>query len=114
MLACTLLISAAWPRLAAARWAARTNCETARSAKSSATTPTVTEDCRTRPRAIALGTYPSSAAADRMRSRVLGDTTPGRPLRTLLAVWKLTPERAATSLSDTYTTDPPRRERTFA
>src|SRR5689334_11725092 len=38
-----------------------------------------------------------------MRSRVLGDTTPERPLSTLLAVWKLTPERAATSRSDTYT-----------
>src|SRR5215218_9322648 len=38
-----------------------------------------------------------------MRSRVVEDTTPFRPLRTLLAVWKLTPAAMATSLRETGT-----------
>ncbi|GAA1028441.1 hypothetical protein GCM10009557_13480 [Virgisporangium ochraceum] len=109
-----MLTSAACPRTAAARCAASTNCEMARSEISSATTPMVTEARRTSPRAIALGTYPSSAAARRIRSRVSGATTPGTPLSTLLAVWKLTPERAATSRRDTYISPPSAAERAFA
>src|ERR1700677_1181437 len=37
-----------------------------------------------------------------MRSAVSAATRTSLPLRTLLAVWKLTPARAATSLIDTY------------
>jgi hypothetical protein len=37
-----------------------------------------------------------------IRAAVSGDTRTGPPLRTLLAVWKLTPARAATSLIETY------------
>jgi hypothetical protein len=48
-----------------------------------------------------FGRYPSSAAAARIRSSVSTDTRTSPPLRTLLAVWKLTPARAATSLIDT-------------
>src|SRR5690242_21011852 len=49
-----------------------------------------------------------------MRSLVAGDTTPGCPLRTLLAGWKLTPARAATCLMDAYTWSAPLVRRTFA
>src|SRR5712691_11307956 len=56
----------------------------------------------TRLRAIVFGRYPSSAAAARIRSSVSTETRTSPPLRTLLAVWKLTPARAATSLIDTY------------
>src|SRR6266567_8426159 len=37
-----------------------------------------------------------------MRSAVSAETRTSPPLRTLLAVWKLTPARAATSLIETY------------
>src|SRR5579862_4885785 len=37
-----------------------------------------------------------------IRAAVSGDTRTGPPLSTLLAVWKLTPARAATSLIETY------------
>src|SRR5438552_103443 len=48
---------------------------------------------------------------------VSAETRTAPPLRTLLAVWKLTPARAATSLMETYRRamgSCPSRERTFA
>jgi hypothetical protein len=47
-----------------------------------------------------LGTYPRSFATRRIRALVTADTEP-LPFRTLLVVWKLTPERAATSFTET-------------
>ena len=43
--------------------------------------------------AMVFGRYPSSAAAARIRSSVSVETRTSPPLRTLLAVWKLTPAR---------------------
>ena len=55
----------------------------------------------TRLRAIVFGRYPSSAAAARIRSSVSDRHAHVAAVETLLAVWKLTPARAATSLIDT-------------
>ena len=99
----------------AARWPTRTECPFLRAACSAATEawamatsvaslatrPMVAVARWTRLRAIVFGRYPSSAAAARIRSSVSTDTRTSPPLRTLLAVWKLTPARAATSLIDT-------------
>ena len=74
----------------------------ATSVASLATSPMVAVARWTRLRAIVFGRYPSSAAAARIRPSVSADTRTSPPLRTLLAVWKLTPARAATSLIDTY------------
>src|SRR6266849_2631900 len=74
----------------------------ATSVASLATSPMVAVARWTRLRAIVFGRYPSSAAAARIRSCVSAETRTSPPLRTLLAVWKLTPARAATSLIDTY------------
>src|SRR6478735_5830758 len=74
----------------------------ATSVASLATRPMVAVARWTRLRAIVFGRYPSSAAAARIRSSVSVETRTSPPLRTLLAVWKLTPARAATSLIDTY------------
>ena len=74
----------------------------ATSVASLATSPMVAVARCTRLRAMVFGRYPSSAAAARIRSSVSTETRTSPPLSTLLAVWKLTPARAATSLIDTY------------
>src|ERR1700674_5883536 len=75
------------------------------SLKSLATRPTSRVLRMTRLRACRFGTYPNSLATRRIRVRVTADTEP-LPFKTLLVVWKLTPDLAATSLTETCLVDP--------
>ncbi len=59
----------------------------------------------TRLLARVFGMYPRFFAATRIRSLVSGETEPF-PLRTLPAVWKLTPAFEATSRKDTRVREP--------
>ncbi len=69
---------------------------------SPATRPMVAVDCCTRLRATVFGRYPRLSATAMIRAAVSAETRTFPPLSTLLAVWKLTPARAATSLIETY------------